>query len=373
MVGGRIAVFASGEGTNAENIIRYFRGLPCGVEVALVLTNRGDAGVVRRAECLGVPVVVATKGEINDREFMMPLMDRYGIGVVVLAGFLLMVPPFLIGRYNGRMVNIHPSLLPKYGGKGMYGRRVHEAVIAGGERETGITIHLVSEHYDEGRILFQASVPVVPTDTIGDVDRKVRAMELFYFPRVIHRTFFGATMETDRLLLRAWRDDDAEALFRYAADPEVGPIAGWPAHTSVQESLRVIREVFSAPETYAVVLKESGEPVGCIGLLFGDNRNSREMQPNEAEVGYWIGVLFWGQGLIPEALDALIQRGFRTLGLDAMWISLNEANVRSRRVAEKCGFTYHHTEPGENPVTGERVSNRFYRLTIGEYAAQHKA
>ena len=137
-----IAIFASGEGTNAENIIRHFQAVPCGAKVALVVTNRADAGVIARAGRYGVPVKVVPKDGINDEDFMTALLDSHHIGVVALAGFLLMVPGFLIERYRERMVNIHPSLLPKYGGKGMYGRRVHEAVVAAGERYTGITIHI---------------------------------------------------------------------------------------------------------------------------------------------------------------------------------------------------------------------------------------
>lgn len=187
----KIAVFASGAGTNAENIISYFQNRHNGVEVALVVTNRSDAGVIERAGRLGVPVRVISKEELNDREMMAVLLSEYDIELVVLAGFLLMVPRFLIERYRDRMVNIHPSLLPKFGGKGMYGRRVHEAVVAAGERETGMTVHIVTEQYDDGRILFQASVPVSPSDTPRDVDRKVRALELAHFPGVIERLLLG--------------------------------------------------------------------------------------------------------------------------------------------------------------------------------------
>lgn len=186
----RIAIFASGNGSNAESIISYFRRTPCGGEVALVVTNRADAGVLQRASRLGVPACVATRAEINDPDVMLPLMERYAIDVVVLAGFLLMVPEYLIERFHDHMVNVHPSLLPKFGGKGMYGRYVHEAVVAAGEAESGITIHMVSEHYDEGRILYQGRVPVQPDDSPEDVERKVRALELEKYPEVIHRTFF---------------------------------------------------------------------------------------------------------------------------------------------------------------------------------------
>lgn len=185
----RIAIFASGNGSNAENIIRYFHQHPHGAEVALVVCNRAEAGVLRRAAALGVEAVVMPKAGINDEAAMTALLESRGIDLIVLAGFLLMVPPFLIARYPDRIVNIHPSLLPKYGGKGMYGRHIHEAVVAAGEKETGITIHFVSDACDEGRIIFQASVPVEPTDTPADVECKIHALEREHFPRVIAETF----------------------------------------------------------------------------------------------------------------------------------------------------------------------------------------
>lgn len=157
-----IAIFASGSGSNAENIIRYFQERPERGEVALVVCNKADAGVLERAERLGVESRVMSRAEINDPGLMLPLLESRGVDTIVLAGFLLMVPGFLLERYNERILNIHPSLLPKFGGKGMYGRHVHEAVVAAGERETGITVHIVSEKCDEGRIVFQASVAVDP-------------------------------------------------------------------------------------------------------------------------------------------------------------------------------------------------------------------
>lgn len=182
----KIAIFASGSGSNAEAIISYFNAGPDSrAEVALVVTNRPDAGVIGRAHRLDVPVTVLTRSELADPDFMLPLMDRYSIDIVVLAGFLMMIPPFLIHRYEGRIVNIHPSLLPRHGGKGMYGRRVHEAVIAAGDTVTGITIHQVSERYDEGAILFQATVPVHPGDTPADVEARVHTLEHHNYPRII--------------------------------------------------------------------------------------------------------------------------------------------------------------------------------------------
>lgn len=153
------------------------------------------------------------------------------------------------------------------------------------------------------------------------------------------------TLETERLVLRPWREDDAEELYRYARDPEVGPIAGWPVHASVENSRDIIRDVLSAPETYAVVLKETGLPVGSVGLLFGDAANL-EIADDEAEVGYWIGVPHWGRGLIPEAVREIACHGFVDLGLSGLWCSCHDVNARSKRVMEKCGFAHHHTEEG---------------------------
>ena len=182
----RIAIFASGNGTNAENIIRYCDLEPCcGIEVALVVCNRPEAGVIERARSLGIPVQVLTRAEINDAEAMLQLLDEYSVDAVALAGFLLMIPDFLLDRYPGRVINIHPSLLPKYGGKGMYGRHVHRAVAEAGETETGITIHHVSSECDGGNIIFQASVPVNTGDTADDIEASIHALEREHYPRIL--------------------------------------------------------------------------------------------------------------------------------------------------------------------------------------------
>ncbi len=167
-------------------------------------------------------------------------------------------------------------------------------------------------------------------------------------------------METERLILRPWHEDDADALYRYASDPAIGSAAGWPPHTSAENSREVIQTVFSAPETYAVVLKESDEPIGCCGIVPSDYRHSDLIGDNDAEIGYWIGQPHWGYGFIPEAVSALLQRCFTLLGYDAVWIGFFEGNVKSRRVAEKCGFSYHHTiHSGTTEI--------FYRITRREY------
>lgn len=181
----RIAIFASGNGTNAENLIRYFNDGKHGAEVVLVICNRQYAPVIEKAERLGVKACFTPRADINDPGTMLGLLERHSVDIIVLAGFLLMVPPFLIERYRDRIVNIHPSLLPKYGGKGMYGANVHKAVVDAGEKETGITIHLVSENYDEGRIIFQARTTVEPDDTPVDVERKIHQLERQHYARVV--------------------------------------------------------------------------------------------------------------------------------------------------------------------------------------------
>jgi phosphoribosylglycinamide formyltransferase-1 len=181
-----IAIFASGSGSNAENIVRYFESHPC-ISVALILTNRTDAYVLERAKKMNIPAVVFSKTEMNESDSLLNLLIEYKIEWLILAGFLLKVPDNLIAAFPDRILNIHPALLPKYGGKGMYGSRVHEAVVAAGEKESGITIHFVNNHYDEGQIAFQATCPVLPSDTPDDVASKVHALEYEHFPKVIEK------------------------------------------------------------------------------------------------------------------------------------------------------------------------------------------
>lgn len=150
-------------------------------------------------------------------------------------------------------------------------------------------------------------------------------------------------LETDRLLLRHWRISDAEELYHYAKDPAVGPIAGWPPHTSIENSREIINDALSGPETYAVVLKETGSPIGCVGL-FRDEEGNTPLNDRQAELGYWLGVPYWGQGLIPEAAHRLIEHGFEDLELDGIWCGNFAGNGNSQRVQEKLGFTYMRTE-----------------------------
>lgn len=183
-------MFASGNGSNAENIIRYFQKTGSGAEVALVVCNRVGAPVIDKARRLGVHAEVLTREQINAESHMMPLLLDHRVDVIVLAGFLLMLPTFIIRSFPGAVVNIHPSLLPKFGGKGMYGRHVHEAVVKACETETGITIHLVSEVCDGGEVIFQTSIPVDASDTPDDVEAKVHELESRHFPEVIDDYFF---------------------------------------------------------------------------------------------------------------------------------------------------------------------------------------
>jgi len=181
-----IALFASGSGTNAENIARYFQQNE-NISVSLVLSNKADAFVLERAKKLNIPTVVFSKKEMEETDKILEILKEYEIDFIVLAGFLLKIPPCLVEAFPRRIINIHPALLPKYGGKGMYGRFVHEAVVANREKESGITIHFVNEHYDEGAIIFQTKCSVSPTDTPDDVARKIHELEYEYFPKVIEQ------------------------------------------------------------------------------------------------------------------------------------------------------------------------------------------
>lgn len=150
-------------------------------------------------------------------------------------------------------------------------------------------------------------------------------------------------LETERLILREWTEDDAINLYRFAKDPKVGPIAGWPVHTDVENSREIIKNVLAVDENYAIILKDEDLVVGCAGLMVGDVSNL-DISPDEAEIGYWIGVPYWGKGLIPEATRELMRHGFKDLGLKKIWCGHFDGNQNSWRVQEKCGFKFHHTE-----------------------------
>ena len=181
-----IAIFVSGSGSNCENIIRYFQGSDL-VKTALVVSNRADAYALTRARNLDVPAIVVSKADLNREEYLLPLLDRYHIDFIVLAGFLLMAPSFLIQRFDRRIINLHPALLPKFGGRGMWGHHVHEAVKAAGETTTGMTVHYVSEVCDGGEIIAQFSTPISPDDTPDDIAAKEHVLEMQHFPQVIEQ------------------------------------------------------------------------------------------------------------------------------------------------------------------------------------------
>jgi len=150
------------------------------------------------------------------------------------------------------------------------------------------------------------------------------------------------TLQTERLLLRPWEDADAENLYKYAKDPDIGPIAGWPAHKNVEESRNVIRDVFSKPENYAICEKENGLAIGAISLKLNGNTDMTE-RDDECELGYWLGKPFWGCGYVPEAVRELLRHGFEDLGMTTIWCGYYDGNTKSKRVQEKVGFVYHHT------------------------------
>ena len=181
-----IAIFVSGSGTNCENLIRYFKDSER-VNCALVVSNKADAYALVRAEKLGVPTAVVPKPELNDPQVMMPLLQKYGIQFIVLAGFLPLVPNFLVDAFPRKIINIHPALLPKYGGKGMWGHHVHEAVKAAGETETGMTVHYVTPVCDSGEIIAQYRVALSPEDTADDIAAKEHLLEMEHFPRIVEQ------------------------------------------------------------------------------------------------------------------------------------------------------------------------------------------
>lgn len=178
-----IAIFASGSGSNAENIIRYFENSTT-FRCPVIISNKKEAYVHERAKQLGIKSVVFTREELKS-EMIIDFLKANSINYIVLAGFLLKIPDTIIAAFPEKIINIHPALLPKYGGKGMYGDNVHKAVKAAGEKESGITIHYVNENYDEGNIIFQAKCTIQAKDSAEDIAQKVHALEYEYFPKVI--------------------------------------------------------------------------------------------------------------------------------------------------------------------------------------------
>ncbi len=177
----KLAIFASGSGSNAENIFHYFKD-NSSISVTTLVCNKSDAGVWNRFEKIDIEKIQINKNDLSSQEFLDSLQD---IDCIILAGFLLLIPKELISMFKDKIINIHPSLLPKFGGKGMYGKYVHEAVLANHEKETGITIHLVNEIYDEGKILFQAKFNILDSDDLSSIQSKIHVLEQAHFPSII--------------------------------------------------------------------------------------------------------------------------------------------------------------------------------------------
>ncbi|PLW99638.1 MAG: phosphoribosylglycinamide formyltransferase [Marinilabiliales bacterium] len=182
----RIAIFASGNGTNAERIMEYFT-TNNDVKIELILSNNPDAGVLQRARKFDVQKMVFTREELYKSDKVVDTLLKKGIDFVILAGFLWLIPLSILKQFPDRIINIHPALLPKYGGKGMFGHHVHEAVITNKEKLSGITIHYVNEHYDEGNIIFQATCEISDDDTADSLASKIHELEYQHFPVVIEK------------------------------------------------------------------------------------------------------------------------------------------------------------------------------------------
>ena len=179
-------------------------------------------------------------------------------------------------------------------------------------------------------------------------------------------------LETKRLILRPWKDSDAEECYRYAKDPSVGPICGWPPHTSAENSRQIIRRYLSSPETYAVVLKETGLPIGNVALNFGDKTDLTDKE-NECELGYWLGVPYWGRGIMPEAVREILRHAFKDLSVEKVWCGYYDGNARSKRVQEKCGFKYQWTtENVDVPQMHEKRKGHVNCLTKEEWIRTEK-
>lgn len=179
----KIVIFASGNGTNAERIVEYFSENP-NIEVSKILSNRTTAFVLERAKNLGIPASTFSRADFYHSDKVLKQIEDADL--VVLAGFLWLIPQNILKKFPNRIINIHPALLPKYGGKGMFGAHVHKAVVAAKERESGITIHLVNEHYDEGEVLFQAKCQVQSSDNPDDVAKKIHTLEYLHFPKIVN-------------------------------------------------------------------------------------------------------------------------------------------------------------------------------------------
>lgn len=185
----KLAIFASGNGTNAEAIMTFFEKNPDMGEVAVVISNNSKAYVLERAKNHGVDSFVFGRSVFyEDPKQILDVLSSKRVDWIILAGFMLLVNPSIVDHFDGKIINIHPALLPKFGGKGMYGHHVHEAVVAAGEPQSGITIHFVNKHYDQGAVIFQATCDINKTDTADDVAAKIHDLEQTYFSKVISNT-----------------------------------------------------------------------------------------------------------------------------------------------------------------------------------------
>lgn len=180
----RLSLWASGSGTNVENIIKYFKDNQS-IEVSHIIVSHKDAKVIQRAISFDVPYHVISKTQLNDPNYIIPLLHNYKTDYLILAGFIWKIPSFLIDTYPDKILNIHPALLPDFGGKGMYGSKVHESVKESGRKESGITIHYVNEKYDDGDIIFQEKCDIEGSDSPSDIQEKVQELEYKYYPKVI--------------------------------------------------------------------------------------------------------------------------------------------------------------------------------------------
>lgn len=194
----RLAVLASGSGSNTASLVKYFSGHPA-VEISLIVSNNPEAYVLQRAEKAGVPWELITKKQWADRDAVSGLFRTYGIDGIVLAGYLLLIPEWFIRMFCNKILSIHPALLPRFGGKGMYGTHVHRAVIASGAKRSGISIHVVNENYDEGEVIFQAELPVRHDDTAESLAKRIQELEHMHYPAVVERYFLSRTTAADKL------------------------------------------------------------------------------------------------------------------------------------------------------------------------------
>ena len=190
----RLAIMASGSGSNAENIVKYFAH-STEIEVAAIISNKADAYVLERAQYLHVPSYVMSRADMVGTDKLLNLLRELKTDWVILAGFLVLLPECIVNEYDGKILNIHPSLLPKFGGKGMYGDKVHQAVVEAREKESGITIHKIDANYDEGTTVFQAKIRVEPLDNAEKVAQKVHALEYKFYPQIIENLVLGRDFE----------------------------------------------------------------------------------------------------------------------------------------------------------------------------------